>query len=190
MLKILSKAPSELVPYEYNNKEHSDEQITKIANSIKEFWFLQPIVIDSNNVVVVGHWRVLAAKKLWYKEIPCVIAEWLTEEQINKYRIRDNKLNESEWNIANLKQQLDELENMNLWDLQYTKDEIFPEFKVPEFDPKEFEAIANKANEVVQENNQKTSWGWQLSLTVFVNDTWELEMLKKDLIELWYTNFY
>lgn len=118
---------SNLTPYIRNNKEHDKEQVNMIANSIKEFGFNQPLVIDWDNVVVVGHGRLLAAKELGMEEVPCVRMDNLTEEQINKYRILDNKLNESDWDVLNLKEELDGLEDMNFGNLELTKEDLFPD---------------------------------------------------------------
>ena len=103
----------DIVPYEFNNKIHDETQINRIANSIKEFWFTQPIVIDKNNVVIIGHWRLESAKKLWLEKVPCVILDELSDKQIQKLRILDNKLNESEYDLANLKMELDSLWEFN-----------------------------------------------------------------------------
>jgi len=64
-MKIEQLKTQSLIPYELNNKIHWEEQIDRIANSITEFWFTQPIVVDKDNVVIIWHWRLLAAKKLW-----------------------------------------------------------------------------------------------------------------------------
>ena len=72
---------SDLKPYEHNNKVHDEEQIEMIANSIKEFWFTQPIVIDEDNCILAWHWRYYASQKLWLEKVPCNILEWLTEQQ-------------------------------------------------------------------------------------------------------------
>lgn len=127
-----------LIPYERNNKIHDETQVNRIANSLKEFWFLQPLVVDKNNVLVVWHWRLEWAKKLWLKTAPCVRAEKLTEAQIKKYRILDNKLNESEYNLANLKAEVDSLDDFNFWDIELSTTDLFPELETPEFDEDEF----------------------------------------------------
>lgn len=87
----------DLKPYKKNAKKHSKEQVEQIANSIKEFGFTQPVIIDKHNSVVAGHGRILGAKKAGLKQVPTVCLEELTEEQIKAYRLVDNKLNESEW---------------------------------------------------------------------------------------------
>lgn len=126
-MKVVDLEVNKLIPYDFNNKEHDKEQVKMIANSIKEFGFLQPIVVDAKNIVIVGHWRLLAAKELGMDKVPCIKAEDLTEEQIKKYRILDNKLNESDWNEINLREELGMLEDMNFGDLELTKEDLFPD---------------------------------------------------------------
>ena len=99
-----------LKPYSRNAKKHPDEQVEHIANSIREFGFRQPLVIDRDGVLVIGHGRLLAAKKLGLKTVPCVRADDLTDEQVKALRLADNKLNESGWDFASLEEELDELE--------------------------------------------------------------------------------
>ena len=96
-MQIIQRTISELIPYEKNTKKHDDVQINNVAESIKQYGFVQPIVVDKNNVVVIGHCRLLAAKKLKMSEVPCVCVEDLTEEQVKALRIVDNKSNESDW---------------------------------------------------------------------------------------------
>ena len=82
-----------LKPYEKNAKKHPKKQVQQVANSIKEFGFNQPIVVDKNNVVIVGHGRLEAAKLLGLKDVPVLTVD-LTEDQAKAYRLADNKLNE------------------------------------------------------------------------------------------------
>ena len=124
-MKIIEKKTESLIPYEFNNKVHDEQQVNHIANSIKEFWFTQPIVIDKNNIVIIWHWRLEASKKLWLEKVPCYIIEDLNETQIKKLRILDNKLNESERDIWNLKLELDSLEDMNFWGLELDVSDLF-----------------------------------------------------------------
>ena len=108
-LNIVYKPIKELKPYKKNAKKHSKEQVEQIANSIKEFGFTQPVIIDKHNSVVAGHGRILGAKKAGLKQVPTVCLEELTEEQIKAYRLVDNKLNESEWDTELLNTELSEL---------------------------------------------------------------------------------
>lgn len=138
-MKIIEKDIDSLIPYEFNNKIHDETQINRIANSIKEFWFLQPVVIDKNNIIIVWHGRVEGAKKLWLKSVPCILADDLTDEQVKKFRILDNKLNESEWNLENLKVDLEELWNLDIWELKIDINELFPDLDTEEEDEPEVE---------------------------------------------------
>lgn len=90
----------DITPYKKNAKKHPKEQIARIARSIKEFGFNQPIVVDKQGVIIVGHGRYEAAKMLDMKDedIPVTVVD-LSEERANAYRLADNKLNESEWDM-------------------------------------------------------------------------------------------
>ena len=97
-------------PYKNNAKKHDETQINNVAESIKQYGFVQPIVIDKDGVIVIGHCRALAAKKLGLKEVPCVCVEDLTEEQVKALRIVDNKSNESPWDFDILPDELAKLD--------------------------------------------------------------------------------
>jgi len=129
-MKIENVKAEKIIPYEFNNKIHDETQVNRIANSIREFWFLQPLVIDQNNIIIVWHWRFEASQKLWMKELPCVRVENLTDEQIKKFRILDNKLNESAWNEDNLKVEIQELKNFNIWELEISVEDLFPDLQI------------------------------------------------------------
>ena len=86
--------------YERNAKKHDARQIKNVAESIKQFGFVQPIVIDRDGVIIIGHCRYAAAKRLKLPAVPCVSVETLSKEQVDKLRLLDNKLNESEWDKA------------------------------------------------------------------------------------------
>lgn len=98
----------ELKPYANNAKVHS-YNVDLIANSIKEFGFKQPILIDSKKVIIAGHGRLLAAKSLNLKEVPCIIADDLTANQVKALRLADNKVAESTYDLAVLDAELNEL---------------------------------------------------------------------------------
>jgi len=91
-METTNKEISELIPYVNNTRTHSDEQITQIASSIKEFGFTNPILIDEHDGIIAGHGRILAAKLLQFDEIPTITLKGLTEAQIKAYIIADNKL--------------------------------------------------------------------------------------------------
>ena len=108
-LNIVYRQIKDLKPYKKNAKKHNKEQVEWIANSIKEFGFTQPVIVDNHNSVVAGHGRILGAKKAGLKSVPTVCLEDLTEEQIKAYRLVDNKLNESEWDYSLLDEELENL---------------------------------------------------------------------------------
>jgi ParB-like chromosome segregation protein Spo0J len=101
---------ADLIPYARNSRTHSDAQIAKIASSIREFGFLNPIITDGKNGIVAGHGRVLAAQKLALKELPCVEAKHLTEAQKRAYVIADNRMAlDAGWDADMLKVELQDL---------------------------------------------------------------------------------
>ena len=102
---------SNIKPYENNPRKLSEQAIEKVAVSLKEYGFRQPIVVDKNMVIVAGHTRYRASKKLGLKQVPISIIDNLSEEQINAYRIADNRTaEESEWDNELLKMEIKELE--------------------------------------------------------------------------------
>lgn len=95
-----------LKPYELNAKKHDKKQIENVAESIKQFGWRQPIVVDKDYVIIIGHCRYEAAKVLKLKVVPCNIASDLSEDQVKKLRLIDNKTNESEWDYGLLAEEL------------------------------------------------------------------------------------
>ena len=96
-------------PYE-KNPRRNDSAVDAVAASIQEFGWKQPIVVDKDGIIIAGHTRYKAAKKLGLKDVPVVVADDLTEEQVKAYRLADNKVAEkSEWDFDLLKEELDAL---------------------------------------------------------------------------------
>ena len=132
-MDIVYRKTKDLIPYE-NNPRKNDGAVKYVAESIKEFGFKVPIVIDKDGVIVTGHTRLKAAKKLKLKEVPCIIADDLTEEQIKAFRLADNKVSEfSEWDFSKLNLELGSLD----FDLGKFGFEI-PDFSISD-DPEEAE---------------------------------------------------
>lgn len=105
-MEIIQIDPAALVPYENNTKTHPPEQVDRIAESIKRFGWQQPIVVDRDNVVIIGHGRLMAAKQLMLDTVPVVYADNLTEEEAQALRLADNKTNESPWDFGKLEEEL------------------------------------------------------------------------------------
>ena len=110
-MKIEIADINSIKPYENNPRKLSEKAIEKVAMSLKEYGFRQPIVVDKDRIIVAGHTRFRASKKLGLKQVPVSIIDNLTPEQINAYRIADNRTaEESEWDNELLKMEIKELE--------------------------------------------------------------------------------
>ena len=109
-MQIIQKKLADIVPYANNTKKHDETQIKNVAESIKKYGWVQPIVIDNDGTIVIGHCRALAAERLGIEEVPCVVVSDLTEDEINALRIVDNKTNESPWDFDLLSAELPEID--------------------------------------------------------------------------------
>lgn len=117
----------EIKPYE-NNPRHNDGAVKAVAESIRNFGFNQPIVVDKNNVIIVGHTRWKAAKQLGLQEVPVLKADNLTDEQANAYRLADNKTGElAEWNFEKLEEELENFRgsDIDMTDFGFTIEDLF-----------------------------------------------------------------
>ena len=130
-------------PYERNAKKHDEKQIKNVMESIKQFGFVQPVVVDKDNVLIIGHCRLIAAKRLGMREIDAVVAKDLTQEQVDKLRLLDNKLNESEWDFDLLLEDIPQLDFSDFdidWELP--TDEETGKIEVKEDEPPELPEVA------------------------------------------------
>lgn len=119
-LKIVYRDIEELIPYANNARTHSPTQVKRIADSIKEFGWTNPILIDGNNGIVAGHGRVLAAKKLGMRQVPTIELSGLSPTQKRAYILADNRLAlDAGWDEDLLKLELTELQELN-FDLALT----------------------------------------------------------------------
>ena len=150
-MNIIKMKVEDLIPY-INNPRNNENAVDKVASSIAEFGFKNPIIIDKNNVVINGHTRLLASKKLGLKEVPCIVADDLTEARVKAFRIADNKTSEyATWDEELLKIELEQLEEMNFnlectgFDMDdieqmlnlgfdYSEDEFGEDFELPSGD--------------------------------------------------------
>lgn len=167
-MEIIYKKVDEIIPYE-NNPRKNEEAVEYVANSIKEFGFKVPIVIDKDGVIIAGHTRLKGAKKLGLKEVPCIIADDLTEEQVKAFRLADNKVGEiAEWDFDLLNIELDNITDIDMEDfgfdfgedLNITDDEDNPyttKINIPQYEIKgeepEIDELVNveKTNELIKE---------------------------------------
>lgn len=118
-MQIVEKKIADIKPYEKNPRKN-DSAVDAVANSISQFGFKNPIIIDKDGVIVCGHTRYKAAKKLGIDKVPCVIADDLTDEQIKAYRLADNKVSElAEWDIDLLGEELDDIFDIDMSDFGF-----------------------------------------------------------------------
>lgn len=119
-IKIVYKNVDELKAYE-NNPRNNEVAVPYVKNSIMEFGFRVPIVIDKNNVVVAGHTRLEAAKELDMIEVPCVVADDLSEKQVSMFRLVDNKTHEfSKWDLSLLSDELNDIFDIDMESFGFT----------------------------------------------------------------------
>ena len=122
-MEIVLKKLKDLKPYE-KNPRRNDEAVEYVANSIKEFGFKVPIVLDKDNVIVAGHTRYKASVQLGLKEVPCIVADDLTEEQIKAFRIADNKVGEiAEWDEDLLAIEMDDITEFDMADFGFLEED-------------------------------------------------------------------
>lgn len=153
----------DLKPYE-NNPRFNDEAVEYVANSIKEFGFKIPMVIDKDNVIVAGHTRYKASLELGIKEVPCIIADDLNEEQIKAFRLADNKVSEKAiWNDILLEEELSDL-NFDMKDFGFEGyeidiDELGTDFELPDGEKLGIDKMtlyfANEQTKVIEEAIEK-----------------------------------
>lgn len=159
-MEYSQKAVKDLIPYINNARTHSDEQVTQIASSIREFGFINPIIIDDKNNVIAGHGRLLASKKLGLKEVPTVLVDHLTDTQRKAYVLADNQLAlNAGWDDELLKLELAQLDDVGFdlellgFDLKGLDDVFENENKTDLSDSEtKYQIIIKCEDEIAQEN--------------------------------------
>lgn len=135
-LKIVYKKLDDLTPYE-NNPRLNDGAVDAVAKSIEEFGFKVPIVIDKDGVIVAGHTRLKAAKQLQIDEVPCIIADDLSDEELKAFRLADNKVAElAGWDWDKLEEELEKLKltDIDMEELGFEEDEVLDFSYIDELD--------------------------------------------------------
>lgn len=160
---------SDLKPYENNARTHSEKQVEKIAKSIDEFGFINPVLIDSNYGIIAGHGRVLGATKLGMKEVPCIFVEDLTEVQKRAYILADNKLAlDAGWDYGKVEIELEELNDLG-FDIELTGFDI--------------DIIFDEDDGYYGDERERTNNAYNLDLAQqsdLTNDFWQMPIIKND----------
>ena len=121
-MNVVEKKIDELIPYD-KNPRNNKEAVKYVKESIEQFGFKVPIIIDKNNVIVAGHTRLLAAKEKGMETVPCIIADDLTDEQVKAFRLADNKVSEfAQWDLDLLGEELDDIINIDMSDFGFDLD--------------------------------------------------------------------
>lgn len=156
-MDVIMKKVQDIRPYE-NNPRKNDDAVKYVAESIRQFGFKVPIVIDKEGVIVAGHTRYKASLKLGLEEVPCIIADDLTPEQVKAFRLADNKTAEkSEWDFDKLESELESIFNFDMSDFGFEFDieDDSEEVKDDEFD-------VDKELDNIQEPTVKRGEVWKL----------------------------
>jgi len=165
-LQVVYKRPDEIIPYE-RNPRNNDSAVDAVANSIREFGFKVPVVIDKDGVIVCGHTRVKAAKKLGMEEVPCILADDLDEEQVKAFRLADNKTSElSEWDEELLAMEMDDIFNIDLeqFGFEPLDEEIAEEAEVQKPEVEFTEVLGEENNFLVLKFDTEVDWLQALSI--------------------------
>lgn len=148
-MQIITKSIDEIVPYE-NNARKNDKAVKYVANSIKSFGFKVPIIIDKDNIIIAGHTRYKAAHKLNLKEVPCIMADDLTEEQVKAFRLADNKVAEySRWDYDILENEIEELLSLDFNELSFEMSDFGFDFDFEERKQKEKTATQKRVEGIL-----------------------------------------
>ena len=141
-MNIVEKRITEIHPYEKNAKRHDERQVKAVAKSIQEFGFVQPIVVDKNGTIVIGHCRYEAAKSIGLEKVPCVTAEELTQEEIDALRLVDNKTNESHWDFEILGAEIGDIPDVDFteynfgdFELLMLQNDFEDDYEIPDTEP-------------------------------------------------------
>lgn len=170
-MQVQSIKISEVKPYDKNPRKN-DDGVEAVANSIKEFGWQQPIVVDKDNIIIVGHTRYKAAKKLGMDKVPVVVADSLSPEQVKAYRLADNKTGElTDWDMGLLDDELGDIADIDMsdfgFDLDIPKDD--EEVQEDDFDDEVPEEPKSKLGQVYQLGRHRLMCG----------DSTNPEMVKK-----------
>lgn len=164
-MEVKNRKLSSITAYGKNAKKHDKTQINNVAESIKQYGFVQPIVIDRDGVIVIGHCRAMAAKKLGMEEVPCVCVDDLTPEQVNALRLVDNKSNESDWDFDLLADELPGLD-LSAFDFDWgLRDELDDSVVEDDYDPVLPAEPKSRLGDIYQLGSHRLMCGDSTSLT-------------------------
>lgn len=172
-MRIINMNIDNILPYE-NNPRHNEQAVEYVANSIREFGFKVPIIIDKNNVIVTGHTRWKASKRLGLKKVPCIRADDLTEEQIKAFRVADNSVGEiATWDFDKLEIELEDIDiDMNAFGVD-----------IGSFGESSDDTDIDDDDGWYGDERERTASAYNLDLLEYselTNDFWQMPIIKND----------
>lgn len=177
-MEVFELRIGEIIPYE-NNPRFNEHAVEPVKNSIQEFGFKVPILVDKENVIIAGHTRVLAAKELGMETVPAIRVEDLTEEQVNAFRLADNKVAEyAQWDNEKLIEEIEQISTMDMTELfGFFDEQRFQNLDGLMQQPDDIDDFFSDA----EEKGQKAEPG--IKVTVTPADEGEYDLLEKFLEE-------
>lgn len=169
----------ELIPYEFNNKIHHEEQIDLLANIMGKFWYIDEIVVDKNNIIIAGHGRLESIKKMGYDAVEVKVLD-IDSKDASQLRILHNKISEyaTEYNLENINIELEAIGlDEYIEELEISMKDLFPEFDAPVYNPDDYE-------DLLEDEEPKS---WKVEVIIEAKDKAEAELIKKDVEGLWWT---
>lgn len=160
-MQIEYKRTADLIPY-INNPRFNDEAVEYVANSIKEFGFKVPIIIDKHNEIIAGHTRLKASQQLGLNEVPVIVADDLTDEQVRAFRLADNKVTElSEWNTELLKSELLTIDGIDMTLFNFEDFDLFNDSLIEndDYEPEEVPEPVAESGDIYQLGNHRLMCG-------------------------------
>ena len=172
-MEIIFLKREELVPYE-NNPRHNEAAVEYVANSIDEYGFKVPIIVDKNNVIVAGHTRLKAAELLGLDVVPCILADDLTDDQVKAFRIADNKVSElATWDDEKLEIELEDIEiDMSSFG-----------FEIEEIETPDIDSFEDEDDGWYGDERYRTDKSYHLDLmenTSLTDDFWQMPIIEND----------
>lgn len=173
--EIKEIALDKLIPYEFNNKIHHEQQVDLLANIMGKFGYIDEIVVDKNNIIIAGHGRLESIKKMGYDSVEVKVMD-VDSKDASQLRILHNKISEygTEYHLENLNLELQTMgyEDDISW-LDISMKDLFPEFDLPEFNQDDY-------------SDDREDWESRVAVIVFADDLAEAEMIKQDIEWLWW----
>lgn len=163
-MKVVTYQIADVKPYE-NNPRNNDSAVDAVAASIREFGWQQPIVVDKDGVIIAGHTRYKAARKLGLAEVPVVVADKLTEEQIKAYRLADNKSGElADWDMEMLENELAGIADIDMSLFGFTEEEEKKKEKEKNGEVPFSEVLGEANNYVILQFHTEVDWIYAMGL--------------------------